>query len=304
MPTKKVLYSLLALTLVTAAPTFANAEVITWNPGGTTPPLGQPGIGGTGNAFSFNSLSVADFATMTLSGAGTFNETGYLNVTGAVLGSTPFTPIGLGGTTAGGGETSGLYTLYYAFSATGTTSAPNFNSLGVYNGNFSTLNYTLYGVNGESSFSFAGTTPTVTNSSTAVVLGTGSLILGSPAQNVNGLTVTNGQTPSNGSMYEITPSASNLDLTFTPNTFEAGFFSNPNAATSLILNGALTADPGVVTLVNTSTIEINNGRGTLSYSAVVPPPTATTPEPASFALVLSGVAGVAGAVRRRRSARS
>ena len=274
----------------------ASASPVTVNPGGVIPSLGSPGVGPTGNAFTFTSLAVADFATIT-SSPGSFSESGFLNVVGANDGFLTFTPAGLGGTTSGGGETSGLYTLYLAFSASGASTAPNFNtpSATPYSGNFTSLNYTLYGVNGLSSFGFAGSTPTVTNSSTPVVLATGALISGNPATNQESLTVSSGGTPSPGSMYQIAPSASNLDLTFLPNAAESGFFVSPSAFTMSTLTGALTNDPGIVTLINPSTIEINNGRGTLTPVTGV-----AVAEPASRALLGSALACI-GLVRSRRS---
>ena len=278
------------LVMFAASLSNANASLVTVDPGGAIPSLGSPGIGTTGNAFSFTSLAVADFATIT-AGPGTFTETGFLSITGANDGATTFTPIGLGGTTSGGGQTSGLYTLYLAYSASGTSTAPNFNtpSPTPYEGNFTSLDYTLYGVNGQSTFSFAGITPTVTNGAAPVILATGALVPGATTTNQNTLSVTRGGTPSPGSMFQIAPSATNLDLTWTPNTAESGFFVSPNAFTMSDLIGDLTADPGIVTLVNSSTIEINNGRGTLTPSSAV---TVAVPEPNSLALLGPALAGI------------
>ena len=236
---------------------------------------------------------MAEFATATAS-AGSFNEIGFLSIIGANNGSNTLTPTGLGGTTAGGGQTSGLYTLYLAFSASGTSAAPDFNtpSSSPYSGNFNSLSYTLYGVNGQSTFSFVGSTPFVANSSAPVVLATGALV---PGSNQEDLTVSLGGTPSSGSMYQIAQSASNLNLEFVPNTAESGFFVSPTPFMALDLIGDLTAGPSVVTLVNPSTIEINNGRGTLATPAAV-----AVPEPASIWLLAASLGSAGLIVLRRR----
>src|SRR4051812_15895103 len=94
----------------------AKADVVTWNPAGALPPL-------AGTQFSFDQLKVEDFGRIVIGGSGTnftFNEGGILNVTQAHLfGHLPaatYTPGRLGTT----------YQLYMTFTASGTTTAPDF----------------------------------------------------------------------------------------------------------------------------------------------------------------------------------
>src|SRR4051794_37780219 len=134
MTKKKLLGAAAAIALTVASASTANALTVTWNPSGAVPPLGQPtgtfpGTAGNGNAFTFDSLGVADFAVINQAPGGAFQESGFLNITSANLLGNTFTPAGLNGTFAsvnGGGTTqsSNLYSLYIRFSAAGQNSAP------------------------------------------------------------------------------------------------------------------------------------------------------------------------------------
>src|SRR5215203_2884886 len=116
----------------------------TWNPAGA---------GLTGTAFTADNLIVSDFASITLSGS-TFTETGYLSVSSVQLNGRDVVAPGLNDT----------YSLYFQFTGAGASNGP-----------FSSLNYSLFGVNSVPTFGPGGT---ISAAPGAVQLASGSLVSG------------------------------------------------------------------------------------------------------------------------------
>jgi hypothetical protein len=127
-------------------------------------------VGLTGAPVTADNILVSDFSSVTLTGATTFAEQGFLSITGFQLGGVNVVAGGLNST----------YSLYLSFNGTGHNtlgnSGSNLNTT-VTAGVFDTLNYSLIGASGNSTFGFMGTTPTVT-SVAPQTLATGSLING------------------------------------------------------------------------------------------------------------------------------
>ena len=214
-------------------------EEFTWNPAA---------VGLAGTQFRADNLIVSDFASVALSGS-TFSETGYLSVSSFQLDGKGMVAPGLNDT----------YGLYFQFSGAGTVNGP-----------FSSLNYSLFGVNGVPTFGPGGTISAVPG---AVQLASGSLISGGTGT-INGL-------PGAAATVSFVP---------TPNS---AFFANPNAASfyTTALTSFINAE-GTVT-PTASGFMIDNGGGSLHFAVPIP-------EPETYALMLAGLAVVGFIVRRRR----
>jgi len=211
----------------------------TWNPQAA-------GLDAT-SPITADNIIVSDFASVALSGS-TFNETGYLSVSSFQLNGTAAPAPGLNSS----------YSLYFQF-----------NGAGANNGPFTSLNYTLFGVNGVPTFGPGGTISAVPG---AVQLATGSLISGST-----------------GSIGNVP--AAEATVSFVPTN--SAFFTNPNAAS--FYSTAVTSfinTQGTVTPTATGFM-IDNGGGSLHFATPIP-------EPETYALMLAGLAVVGFVAGRRR----
>jgi hypothetical protein len=223
-------------------------------------------VGLTGATVTADNVILSDFARVTFSSPTNFIEQGFLSITDFQLGGSNVVAGGLNST----------YSLYFEFTGTGHLTSANTNPLtGVTNGVIDTLNYTLYGANGNATFGVSAAGATV-SSSGAQVLGTGSLI--------DGLVVS---VPTGGSFV---PSAA-ATVSFSVAAGKEGFFSPQpfyNVAFSAFTNALSTVTPVANGFI------INNGGGNLNFAAPIP-------EPETYALMLAGL-GVIGFVARRRKA--
>jgi len=216
-----------------------------------------------GPAFTADNLLISDYSTVTNSGS-SFTETGFLSITGAQLAGVNLAPAGLNTT----------YGLYISFTGTGTTTFGSNPLTSVTAGSFSTLSYTLWGYNGGgATFGFSGTTPT-TSALGSVALASGTLV--------------NGSVVSIPSGNSFSPSAS---ATLTVNPLVAAFFASPSPFSSQALTSFTNTSSQVQTFAGGFMIQ--QGGGSVNFVS-------TVPEPASYAMLMTGVAAIGFVVRRRR----
>lgn len=255
--------ALMALTLTTACTATWALPVFTLDPSA---------VGLNGEAVTADNIIISDFSTVRINeGTGAFTDSGFLSVSNFQLSGTFVDAVGLNDT----------YGLFIEFMGTGTqtpgdpTTAPTM-------GNFDTLEYTLFGYNGDpATFGFdADNNPTTSVAAgDRITLASGSLIQGtvstSPATGLGG-------TPS------YTPSAA-ASLTFNIAAGAEGFFAEPSPFYTIAFS-AFTNTVSQVELFEGG-FRIRQGGGAINLAI---------PEPSTYALMLAGLAAVGTVVRRRR----
>ena len=223
-------------------------------------------VGLTGANVTADNIIVSDFARVTFSSPTNFTEQGYLSIAGFQVGGSNVTAGGLNST----------YSLYFGFTGAGHLTSANTNPLtGATNGVIDTLSFTLFGANGNSTFSASAAGATVTSSG-AQVLATGSLIDGSVVS-----------VPLGGSFV---PSAA-ATVSFAVAAGKESFFSPQpfyNVAISAFTNAISTVTPVA------NGFYVNNGGGNLNFAAPIP-------EPETYALMLAGLAAMGFVARRRKA---
>ncbi|MEO6897596.1 MAG: flocculation-associated PEP-CTERM protein PepA [Caldimonas sp.] len=265
---RHVLYG--AALAVASSTSFALPSFTITPAGASTPLLGAP--------VTADNIIISDFSTVRFTSPTSFTDTGYLAVQSFQL----------GGTTVIAGGLNSTYGLYFQFSGAGMLSGGN-PALNVTSGNFTSLDYTLYGYNGPAAtFGFDGSdNPTVTGAAGAVALAKGSLTPGSNQSSV-------GSSPQSPSFT----SFAGANLSFTPTAAGAGFFTSPktfyNVAVSSFINSPTQVSP--VAAGFASGFRIAQGGGSVNFAAPIP-------EPETYALLLAGL-GAIGWVARRRSSTS
>ncbi len=219
-------------------------------------------VGLSGSSFSADNLLVSDFASVTYTATG-FNESGFLQITGAQLGGSQIATTGLGST----------YGLYIAFSATATNALPAGGPISA--GTFDTLTYTLYGFNGAGTFTATSApAPTIT-------LGSGSL-------SASGTNVFSGT----ASGTTVTSANATAQLSFAKSVAGSAFFASPASFYGLAQTSFNNTSQTITSSATGFTV--TNGGGSVNFLA------APIPEPETYALMLGGLAAV-GFVARRRS---
>ena len=229
-----------------------------------------------GTSFTATKLNLLDYARVdlgtTTGGRTAFTEKGFLLVNNAQVGSA--VPFSL--PTVGAG-----YELYIQFTAVGFQTLPSFN--GASTGVFTTLNATLFGVNGPATFGLTAedSSGTPTGASQPFITAGGAPISLATGTVINGTTT-----------FTLNPvgAGSNITETFNP---IPGFVTSPTNV-ALDLSGAFNNNAQIVTIANGGkTFLLNGGGGDASFFAV--------PEPASFAIVTTGIGLLAMAFRRKAS---
>jgi hypothetical protein len=249
----------------TSAATFAATPPFTFNP---------TAVGLAGTSFTADNISISDYSLVTFAGS-TFQDTGYLAVTGFQFENNPSLTVP--------GLNSG-YGLYIKFDGTGTTSLGDPRTTST-SGNFSKLNYTLYGYNGGATFGIDGGGNPFETAAGEIALASGSLMPG------GNFVSTNPAKDGDRSSFFANAGAT---LSFNVNPANGGFFAAPNPFYNMALT-SFTNTPSNVFAFDGG-FRIIKGGGTINFVPVAP-----VPEPQTYALMLAGLGAIGFVARRRRS---
>jgi len=284
-----------ALALMAAAPAQAATLIdFRWNPSASSPAL----TAGT-SIFTSQNLTVGDYAKIDLSGGLTgIQETAILNVTSLnqFANGDPISPLIPNGFSGAG------YQLYFLVSAVSNL-AP---SAGGFSGTFTSLTYSLIGVQGGGcTFDVASvaTGPTALGCGTKVTLANGSLLPGG----VNSVGIDSSQQPH-----------ASVDTTIVAGAGAGSFFVNPSNLSGFLFESAFTNTQAVtyyctasgvvggagctaataggqLNFANGTTyILIDGGGGNVNMLAI------PVPEPVTLSVFGAGLVGAA-ALRRRKA---
>jgi len=228
-------------------------------------------------SFQADNYNLLDFATININNAaGTFTETGTLELTQWVQGSTTLLSTDTG---LRNGIAANSYGIYLTFSATGSFTTGAFQNGGLNVGAFSTISYTMLGDPGNlDTVTPAGVHADVGGND--IVIATGSLATGGPNQvSVIGSINQPGADVLLNISKSVPPDFFTLPVDL---SLQEDSFTNTTTVVTVTPNG-----PNTI-------IQINGGGGNGTFAAT------PTPEPASIFVLGVGLLGIGGIARRRR----
>ena len=253
--------ALAAVALASACSAGWALPVFTFNPSAIDASIG-------GGSVTADNFVVSGYGTVTSFGTN-FTEQGYLSVASLTLfDNATQTDKAVA---SGVNSTFGLY-VKFTGSGTDTPTSPTSSS-----GSFAVLSYELYGYKGgAASFQTTAGGTSITTPNPGVLLGSGSLLPGSSIG-----------TFSSGLGH--TGAFAALQTTFTPTAKGSEFFTSPNP----FYNVANVSFVDTVITPTSSGFLTTHGGGTVNFANAVP-------EPATYAMLLAGLAAVGFIANRRK----